>query len=799
VTAPGEEAQVDYGTGPMVRAPQSGKYRRTRLFVMTLGYSRKAVRLLVFRSNSRTWAELHEKAFRRLGGSVRVVVLDNLREGVLVPDVYDPALNPLYRDVLAHYGAVAMPGLCPPETSHVGIDAGGGVYICLEPEPKWKFRPIRYRHKDQEVVMYPYPDREEIQEWIEWTRRNLPYEGDIPCLNWTGPEVKAAQSDDMPSEAKNAGTEEPPWSERITELLDEAALDENRKAPREVMLDVFVQTMMAELLDLAPRFTALHFYYSLATEEWSKWSLYNKHLYEPVQSAFRDDLRTLVGLLPIEQCPHDWRGIKWEISNAVAGRDWDRVGQIFKLAEAFHATEATHLWALRGRISFFMAFDKDGAQRPEMPFWLLNINPPDAELVGELNLLDLEVYQLSLVGGPKQILKGQLDQKMRETARDARNDLEKAIHSREDLGPPYHAMLGACHLALDDYAHAADEYNIVLNTETTFRGFMVLDFVKAAVRQQDHVDVNGLMKILRESDPSSFKKDFKPDLLQVLAKCHLLAGKPDKAEAVYQQWASEYRDDPQVHLHLAEFFAQEADYEKAYRALRKAVDLKPELEQELPYKVALPLGAIAAEYLDLDKLTREAIKEHPEVEKLLDSLLPDVWSTYSKLRPESRAAWRTACIQTYYIPSIQPVSASQFRQIGAEKFAKAVEIELRQRVFEAFKTETSEDVNVKALAEQARTDSKASLFAEFLVHKRKLTLGQMAFILREGRAGKDKLFMLLGKWVREHFPGLDDAQLVSLKKISELRNLESHESAPLNVDEVPKLCRGFLGALLASR
>jgi transposase len=52
-TAPGEESQVDYGTGPMVRDPQSGKYRRTRLFVMTLGYSRKSVRFLVFRSSTR--------------------------------------------------------------------------------------------------------------------------------------------------------------------------------------------------------------------------------------------------------------------------------------------------------------------------------------------------------------------------------------------------------------------------------------------------------------------------------------------------------------------------------------------------------------------------------------------------------------------------------------------------------------------------------------------------------------------------------------------------------------------------
>src|SRR5712691_7251007 len=41
ITAAGEECQVDYGTGPMVRDPQSGKYRRTRLFVMRLGYSRK--------------------------------------------------------------------------------------------------------------------------------------------------------------------------------------------------------------------------------------------------------------------------------------------------------------------------------------------------------------------------------------------------------------------------------------------------------------------------------------------------------------------------------------------------------------------------------------------------------------------------------------------------------------------------------------------------------------------------------------------------------------------------------------
>jgi transposase len=126
ITAPGEEAQVDYGTGPWVRDQQSGKYRRTRLFVMTLGYSRKCVRLLTFRSSSRIWAELHETAFRRLGGSVRVVVLDNLREGVLKADIHDPTLNPLYRDVLAHYGAVALPCRVKDPDRKGKVEAGVG-------------------------------------------------------------------------------------------------------------------------------------------------------------------------------------------------------------------------------------------------------------------------------------------------------------------------------------------------------------------------------------------------------------------------------------------------------------------------------------------------------------------------------------------------------------------------------------------------------------------------------------------------------------------------------------------------
>jgi hypothetical protein len=33
------------------------------------------------------------------------VVLDNLKQGVIKPDLYEPQLNPVYAALLAHYGA----------------------------------------------------------------------------------------------------------------------------------------------------------------------------------------------------------------------------------------------------------------------------------------------------------------------------------------------------------------------------------------------------------------------------------------------------------------------------------------------------------------------------------------------------------------------------------------------------------------------------------------------------------------------------------------------------------------------
>ena len=105
---PGEEAQVDYGQGALT-LHKLNKYKRPYLFVMTLKYSGKSFRKVVWKTSQEIWAKLHEEAFRSFGGCPQFVVLDNLKEGVIKPDIYEPVLNPVYAACMSHYGVVAQP------------------------------------------------------------------------------------------------------------------------------------------------------------------------------------------------------------------------------------------------------------------------------------------------------------------------------------------------------------------------------------------------------------------------------------------------------------------------------------------------------------------------------------------------------------------------------------------------------------------------------------------------------------------------------------------------------------------
>ncbi len=127
-TAPGEEAQVDFGSaGPFVD-PRTGLARTAYVFVLTLGFSRHQSAELVFDQKVSTWLACHRHAFESFDGVPKRVVLDNLKAAVLRAALHDPVLGEAYRRFAQHYGFVVSPTR-PATPEHKGKVENGVHFV----------------------------------------------------------------------------------------------------------------------------------------------------------------------------------------------------------------------------------------------------------------------------------------------------------------------------------------------------------------------------------------------------------------------------------------------------------------------------------------------------------------------------------------------------------------------------------------------------------------------------------------------------------------------------------------------
>lgn len=106
-TPPGEVAEVDYGRLCVVE--MGGRRRTLQGFVMTLPFSRHLFVDVVDHCDQESWVRSHVAAFTFFGGAPRMLRLDNLKTGVLRPDIYDPQLNRAYTELAEHYGVLLDP------------------------------------------------------------------------------------------------------------------------------------------------------------------------------------------------------------------------------------------------------------------------------------------------------------------------------------------------------------------------------------------------------------------------------------------------------------------------------------------------------------------------------------------------------------------------------------------------------------------------------------------------------------------------------------------------------------------
>ena len=108
-TEPGEEVQIDYGKLGLLYDPLRQKKRTVYAFIATLSFSRLKFVDIVYRQDQRSFIASHLRMFDFFGGVPRRLVIDNLKSGVITPDLYAPQLNKAYQEMAEHYGCFIDP------------------------------------------------------------------------------------------------------------------------------------------------------------------------------------------------------------------------------------------------------------------------------------------------------------------------------------------------------------------------------------------------------------------------------------------------------------------------------------------------------------------------------------------------------------------------------------------------------------------------------------------------------------------------------------------------------------------
>ena len=106
---PGSEVQIDYARIGTWFDPSCGRKRTVHVFIGTLKHSRHKFAELTFSQDQTSFVSSHIRMFDFFGGVPERIVLDNLKAGVIRPNLYDPTFNRAYREMAEYYGCFLDP------------------------------------------------------------------------------------------------------------------------------------------------------------------------------------------------------------------------------------------------------------------------------------------------------------------------------------------------------------------------------------------------------------------------------------------------------------------------------------------------------------------------------------------------------------------------------------------------------------------------------------------------------------------------------------------------------------------
>jgi transposase len=153
---PGRETQIDYGTVGTLLDRDSGKQRRVYAFSAKLSCSRLPYIQFTYTQKQESFVESNIAMVEFYEGTTECLLIDNLKSGVLKPDIWDPKINRAYAEFAEYYGTFI-------DTTRVAKATDKAKVERLIPQARELFRRLK--------AIYPTAGLEKLnQEALRWCR-----------------------------------------------------------------------------------------------------------------------------------------------------------------------------------------------------------------------------------------------------------------------------------------------------------------------------------------------------------------------------------------------------------------------------------------------------------------------------------------------------------------------------------------------------------------------------------------------------------------------------------------------------
>ena len=141
---PGLEVQVDYGKVGKLFDPLTQKERTVYAYCAVLSHSRLPFIQFVFSQDQVSFTNSTIDMLEFYGGAPEFISIDNLKSGVIKPDLYDPELNKSFMEMSEHYGIFVNP-------TRVATPTDKGKVERQVPGSREVFRKLKYLHPTADI------------------------------------------------------------------------------------------------------------------------------------------------------------------------------------------------------------------------------------------------------------------------------------------------------------------------------------------------------------------------------------------------------------------------------------------------------------------------------------------------------------------------------------------------------------------------------------------------------------------------------------------------------------------------